>query len=280
MIELPLREALARSQVELNPSGDWPVRIAQIASLLGIALHFRAAHAQEVADLEIGEHPVITIYRRSNHQRTLDGNERFSVAHELGHWILWRRARAVPGRASEYWLHEALCNEFAAELLVPRVRLQKTVEKLRQQNVRSIFFPATVARAANVSWSVAARAITSLYPTLGYLRLVSDSTRRLFVSTSSISRRLGCFVGERAFIRDGAFLNAAQELAPGKRRTMRTSFEAGALHVMDAPCVIMRENGSRKPTFIVAVSLCQAVASSSSNSEQKTSSNNDSATLN
>jgi hypothetical protein len=259
MSDLPLREALARSQAELNPSGQWPVRIAEIASALGIALQIRTASGNEIADLEIGDNPVITLYRRSKRRRELDGNERFSVAHELGHWILWRRARAVPRRASEYWLHEALCNQFAANLLVPQLHLRRAVEELREQKIRSVFFPTTIARAANVSWSVAARAITTIYPTLGYLKLVAHSSSRLLVHTSSVSRGLGCFMGERALIRDKQLLDATLELAPGARQTARLSFEAGALQVRDAPCLIMREYSSARPTFIVAMSLSESI---------------------
>ena len=45
--------------------------------------------------------------------------ERFCLAHELGHLIIFRRFAIVPAGKSEYWQHEAICDDFARTLLLP-----------------------------------------------------------------------------------------------------------------------------------------------------------------
>jgi hypothetical protein len=129
------------------------------------------------------------------------------------------------------------------------------VEQLRERGTRSVFFPKIIAGEAKVSWSVAARAITAVYPMLGYLRFVRDSNDRLFVRTSSVSAGAGSFVGERAYIRDSDLLRVSRELRPGARKTITASFAAGALKVKNAPCAVFRECAHEIPTFVVAISL-------------------------
>lgn len=50
--------------------------------------------------------------------------ERFCVAHELAHLVLYRHSRISARRESEYWKHEVLCDEFARSLLMP-IRMLK-----------------------------------------------------------------------------------------------------------------------------------------------------------
>src|SRR5205807_1171969 len=91
----------------------------------------------------------------------LSARERFSIAHELAHWVIWRRYGSLPGSASEYWFHETLCNEFAAGLLVPQSALEKFLQRLDNDKTHPVFFPSKVVQSAAVSWEVAARSIAT-----------------------------------------------------------------------------------------------------------------------
>jgi Zn-dependent peptidase ImmA (M78 family) len=51
--------------------------------------------------------------------------DRFKIAHELGHWILYHECNAMPMGVEEYWMHERLCDRFAARLLIPNWTLQE-----------------------------------------------------------------------------------------------------------------------------------------------------------
>src|SRR6185295_1367329 len=45
--------------------------------------------------------------------------DRFCTAHEIGHYLLISAFRETPSNNKEYWKTEALCDEFARELLTP-----------------------------------------------------------------------------------------------------------------------------------------------------------------
>jgi hypothetical protein len=48
----------------------------------------------------------------------LSSRERFTVAHEIGHFVLHRHGVASPRRRSDYWRLEEMCNWFAGQLLI------------------------------------------------------------------------------------------------------------------------------------------------------------------
>ena len=51
--------------------------------------------------------------------RSLTGEQRFTVAHELAHLLLLRRGVPQPSSESEYWILEEACDRLALLLLVP-----------------------------------------------------------------------------------------------------------------------------------------------------------------
>jgi hypothetical protein len=89
-----------------------------------------------------------------------DVRARFTLAHELGHVLLDRDLDCRPLSKTEYWKHEAACNDFAARLLVP----ESVVLGLRGKSP----WRATdgIARDYDVSWEVAARRIAEAWPQL------------------------------------------------------------------------------------------------------------------
>jgi hypothetical protein len=54
----------------------------------------------------------------------LSGRDRFTVAHELGHLVLYRSGVAGPRTRSDYWRLEEVCNWFAGQLLISDFELE------------------------------------------------------------------------------------------------------------------------------------------------------------
>ena len=70
---------------------------------------------------KVGEtwHPVI--YRPLDELRTVfSPRERFTILHEVAHFIIDRELLLRPNRNREYWQLESVCHEFAANVLIPR----------------------------------------------------------------------------------------------------------------------------------------------------------------
>jgi hypothetical protein len=61
----------------------------------------------------------VLLMRAHSRREQISSHERFTIAHELGHYLLLREAQFRPQRNAEYWLGERLCNHFASRLLIP-----------------------------------------------------------------------------------------------------------------------------------------------------------------
>jgi hypothetical protein len=66
-----------------------------------------------------GDRQEVRLFRREGLARQIRSHERFTIAHEIAHALVWREFRQMPRRRRDYWLHEELCNEFASSLLIP-----------------------------------------------------------------------------------------------------------------------------------------------------------------
>jgi hypothetical protein len=62
---------------------------------------------------------------RESQQDVLSARERFTVAHELAHYLIEAHFCYRPDTRSNYWKLEALCNQFAEMLLVPRAVMER-----------------------------------------------------------------------------------------------------------------------------------------------------------
>lgn len=93
---------------------------------LGITIRNNPSTPYHRGDLERinGRGLRVVVYRLElNGQQTaqpLSPAERFTVVHEIAHFVLLTAGFQAPTRRAEYWQLETLCNEFAYELLLPR----------------------------------------------------------------------------------------------------------------------------------------------------------------
>ena len=248
-----VRQALKKALLELNPRDSWPVNLHGLLSRLGIRLLLESTTSRGESYLELSQPPVILV-QRENPGLFLSSRERFSIAHELAHWVVWRRFGAVPSSQAEYWFHENLCNEFAAGLLVPQPALNNFLKKLNDQGIEPVSFPSRVAQCGAVSWEVAAKSI-ALNPLRdsAYLRLEIFPPRSstygrnpataFKVNCSTVLNSSGSFIGKAAIIRDELdFIAWMNELRPREVKSRAVTLLLGALRLTNVHCTFLRES--------------------------------------
>lgn len=91
--------------------------------------------------------------------RAITPRERFTIAHEIGHYVLLEEASFRPRRRRDYWLGERLCQEFASHLLI-RPAVVKEAGPCRS-SAELMEAVNGIARRANVSPEPAARALVA-----------------------------------------------------------------------------------------------------------------------
>ena len=134
----PAEQVLA----DLGITDPAEIDLEAIAWTLGAKVRFRTLDCCEARIVGSGDRAIITVNDRSSWRR-----QRFSMAHELGHWryhrgrVLDCRADEV-GRASDGRMSvERTADNYAAQLLMPGYLLQPRIQsfpKLTFQVVRSI----------------------------------------------------------------------------------------------------------------------------------------------
>ena len=246
-----IRETLKRALLELNPSSTWPVNVHAILSRLGIELSFTNAPDKRVSYLEVEGRPKITICRKAS-ALFLFPRERFSIAHELAHWVIWRRFGSLPGSESEYWFHETLCNEFAAGLLVPEPALSRFLETQEHAQTHPVYYPSRIVNLAAVSWDVAAKSIAA-FPSSdsAYIRLArvpytnkvaTAGPFPLKVSCTTIARSPGTYLGRSALLRNqDELINWLNALPNKKSATRPVSVSLGTIQLNEVLCTVLRE---------------------------------------
>jgi hypothetical protein len=117
----------------LRPVDKPSVSLVNIASQLGCVVSLQVCTRIDAPGAQIdlrSNPPRVLLYRRGTvngereirywEENALTARERFSIAHELGHWILFSRLGIGPQADNRtYWEHERAVNEFAGQLLAP-----------------------------------------------------------------------------------------------------------------------------------------------------------------
>lgn len=114
------RAVLRDRAIAASSHSDVPVRLDALLKLerLGPILIERSENRHGGLREERGTfRPVV--YRTPGTRGAMTQRERYTVAHEIAHAIVERSLRARPSRTRDYWALEDLCNEYAAEVLMP-----------------------------------------------------------------------------------------------------------------------------------------------------------------
>lgn len=139
LIRRKLIERKAREVVEEHGSNELPVNVEEIAKSLGVTVVADPSSSDDISGffiLDEGQ-PIIGVNAKHSPAR-----QRFTIAHELGHYLLhrpgegvayvdkaflvkFRNAESSSGEYSE----EIEANLFAAELLMPHSEIQKAISQ-------------------------------------------------------------------------------------------------------------------------------------------------------
>jgi hypothetical protein len=95
------------------------VDLTTICEELGLGLRVAGADGRRRGALmQRGRSWEVVLMRTSPRPRAIAAHERFTIAHEIGHYVLLQEADFRPRRQAEYWLGESLCHHFASRLLI------------------------------------------------------------------------------------------------------------------------------------------------------------------
>lgn len=89
-------------------------------------------------------------------------NERYMIAHEIGHFVLTYLCAASPLGESEYWQFENLCNSFARQLLIPENILDGLPSSITSPK-EAMGIASNLANKAYVPWMTSAWRLTERY---------------------------------------------------------------------------------------------------------------------
>jgi Zn-dependent peptidase ImmA (M78 family) len=113
--------------------------------------------------------------------------ERFCIAHEIAHLLLFRELVSRPSSASQHWKLEALCDDFARKLLVPDSAIPRHLTSREPISIlRTVF---ALSRAAKVPWIQAALRISEFQCDVFFLRLGLVPNERTKILASTFPRQ-------------------------------------------------------------------------------------------
>lgn len=158
---------------ELSATCEPPLDVAGLCREFGLGLRVAPADgARRGALMRAGAGWEVVLMRHETRPAPISPQERFTVAHELGHYVLMRETPFRIERDADYWLGEELCNRFASRLLIPDVLLDQLDEPGSPVDLAAAV--CALANGAGVTFEPAARALVRRLTTpvaLGTFRL-------------------------------------------------------------------------------------------------------------
>jgi uncharacterized protein DUF955 len=120
-----LDEMLAVDAEDLLDGRALPLNLMSLANELGLGVRRRRLTTRDAPHGElIREGPSWRIVVNASTSAT---RQRFTIAHEIGHYIVEARTQFRPTSNREYWMLESVCHRFAAELLAPRDVVEQVI---------------------------------------------------------------------------------------------------------------------------------------------------------
>jgi uncharacterized protein DUF955 len=187
-------------ETTLRQSADWltrnepfPIDPCTICERLGVTINRsadvpgRRAHIMNIN----GRSSIFLGPRACSTSKELNDWERFLVAHELGHFILYKEQNAKPLGESEYWKHERLCDSFAQWLLIPAHKAHAAARNSAGSAIAQLDASCKLERDARVPWPVAASAISEVEQNAVFFRVADLDSSYLRVRFSTLPNKKG-----------------------------------------------------------------------------------------
>lgn len=167
------RSVLRRAAEEFSEHEPVPIDLTLLCHRLGVRVaRYPFEKIKARAILVYGRiMPEIWLRATSDGSQSYRPYERFAIAHEIGHLVLRKECGASLSDQSPYWLHESLCDEFAADLLIPERQLQPLVERTPNEASAQFGLCVELATTCNVTWETAATRLANFDHSLVMLGL-------------------------------------------------------------------------------------------------------------
>jgi hypothetical protein len=166
-----------------------PVLVRDICASLGVKISKKNTVPEFKAYLSVdpsSDHPAVVLLPAKD----IGGFERFCVAHELAHYLLFMAFHITPQEKSEYWKHETLCDDFARHLLMPAHHLPDKLENPANNAWWYLRLCGEISLSAWVPWMHAARRIAECKAGVAYLRCQRLPSKDFkFMATTHPSRK-------------------------------------------------------------------------------------------
>lgn len=225
-----LRNPLQDIAKQLRPIARLPfIPLIKVANEEGIEVELRFYSSDKVREAQCdlrASRPRILVYRRSaangvvdmtpDKEHLLTPRERFSVAHELGHYLAFKNFKALPVQKEvdrrEYRKQEKCMNDFASSLLVPDWLSKRWLESVSNEKPVSLNrLKNWAANQCGVSGEVVAKALTRVESSIGFLKTAEAvrlaNHKRLFVVFYSTYGGELQLPNLHSYIDDDAFIN-------------------------------------------------------------------------
>src|SRR5437868_11328372 len=177
MIDLHKYESkLFTTAEQLRNSMSMPIPIRQICRELGVVSVCRSRIQSAPALLvDAASKPKVLLNTSAPGAGTgheaFTSWERFAIAHELGHLVLYRAKGPIPAGAGEYWQIEALCDAFARRLLVSDAEGRTARESVADTAVQRLQLSSRIALRARIPWSAAAHRVGEIVGNCAFFRI-------------------------------------------------------------------------------------------------------------
>jgi hypothetical protein len=198
-----LRAAMDGKANELcPPSSANSISVLALAETLGVSVFLNVIppphpeNGRLYGELVMGRAPRILLHRlgkykvqrpiNKQYEDLLTSRERFTVAHELGHWIAYKEygvAPVLPSGATRgvYWKQEDVMNSFAAKVLLPGWQLSRLLNEVVRRSTLTIFDVNRWSVKTKASRETVAARVCEQYTRIGFLKflLVKEKPRHL-----------------------------------------------------------------------------------------------------
>jgi hypothetical protein len=157
--------------------------LSELLSDLGVVLSTAskvAGKAHGILKLQNGQWEIVLPAEGGKGRPYLSPRERFTVAHEIGHIVLYHYGLRPPRDRREYWQVEDLCNLFAGQLLIAEHELVTAFPPERPIGPRELLlWTKRLAKTLSVSFEAAARRVTAHVDRSAIARVRIDSGSEL-----------------------------------------------------------------------------------------------------
>lgn len=155
---------LIRDADSLSEGESYPLDLRRVLRRVGAALVVdEPRKSSSHGSLFINGSDVRIVVRRDRPRASLSPRERFTIAHELGHFFIQRRFGVRPGSEGEYWRIEGLCNRFAGRLLLPPSVVADALSPSPNSSARLLWMARRLSGRHSVSFQVAGNEIVSYF---------------------------------------------------------------------------------------------------------------------